>query len=310
VAKVFEVLPVLVKRCIRQIVSLIIFATSVLAENFQGIEVTVLGNTAVDAPAIVFIPGLNSNKETFVGTCKALKSSYRCYLLSLPGFAGVAPLKNLDAGFVEPMRDRILAYVKAKNISRPIIMGHSLGGLIALMMAEESPEVARALVLVDAFPYFPAILNPTADAKAMLVMAQNTKQQTLLQPLAHYQSARMQTVTRGMSNQSARVKLLQMWTKSSDRNTSAQAMFDMMTIDMRKRAGQIKTPTLVFGAWAAYKEFGWTKASTEAIFKTQFQKLVGVQIKMSDTAYHYIAWDDPVWMRQETVKFLMALPKP
>jgi pimeloyl-ACP methyl ester carboxylesterase len=287
------------------ILSTLVFAKLAMAEKFQGMDVSVEGQ----GPAIVFIPGMNSNKETFVDTCGRLKLRYTCHLLSLPGFAGQAPMSSMESGFVAPMRDRVLAYIRAKKIEKPIIMGHSLGGFIAMMIAEKAPNVPSALILVDSFPYFPAILNPNVDAKAMLAMAKKTREQSLAQPLAEYRQANAQMVTRGMSTDSVRVRLLQDWVKITDRATSAQAMFDLMTIDLRKRVGSIKTPTLVLGAWAAYKDFGWTKASMESVFKAQYQAYAGAEIRMSDSAYHFIAWDDPSWTHQQTIQFLTSIAK-
>ena len=273
------------------------------AEVFQGMDVTVEGR----GPAMIFIPGLNSGKETFTDTCAQFKANYTCHLLNLPGFAGVPARSDLKNAFVEPMRDTILAYIKAKKLDAPVIVGHSLGGVTALLIAEKAPTVPKALVIVDSLPFFSAIRNPAATEESVKPMAASMKKQMLEQPLEQYQTVATQMVSQGMSNQTERVPLLQQWAKSSDRATTSQAMFDLMTIDLRGRVAKIKTPTLVLGAWAAYKAYGSTAESTLQIFKSQYQQLPGVQIKLSDSAYHFISWDDPKWLYQQSNTFLNQL---
>ena len=77
-----------------------------------------------------------------------------------------------------------------------------------------------------------------------------------------------------------------------------------MTTDLRGPIAQIKTPTMVLGAWAAYKPYGSTKESTKAIYVAQYQQLPNVDIRMSDTAYHFISWDDPQWLQTQVRDFL------
>ena len=53
--------------------------------------------------------------------------------------------------------------------------------------------------------------------------------------------------------------------------------------------------------------YGATKASTQAIFEQQYAAHPSVRIKLSDTGYHFLMWDDPKWLQQQVREFL-ALP--
>jgi len=275
------------------------------AETFRGIDVQREGK----GPAMIFIPGLNSSRATFTDTCAQFKAQYTCILLTLPGFAGQPPLKRVDAGFLVPMRDAILAYIAEQKIQQPVLVGHSLGGALALMIAEKAPTVPQALIIVDSLPFFSAIQNPQATSASATARAESMKKQMLEQPLEQYRKTAAQMGVMGMSNQPSRHATLVEWSQKSDRATTTQAMFDLMTTDLRERVGTIKTPTLVLGAWAAYKSFGSTKDSTKAIYVGQYQKLKGVKIEMSETAYHFISWDDPKWLSAQVRNFLKSLPK-
>lgn len=277
-------------------------AGSVKAETFEGIDIKVEGA----GPDLIFIPGLNSSKETFTDTCEQFKANYTCHLLTLPGFAGQAPLANLDNGFLLPVRDSILRYVAKKDLKKPVFVGHSLGGFMSLLIAEHAPNVPKALVIVDSLPFYSAIQNPAATEASVKPMAEGMKKQMLDQPLEQYRQRAAQMATMGMSNKPESAKTLVEWSQSSDRATTSQAMFELMTTDMRDRVASVKTPTLVLGAWAAYKAYGSTKESTKAIFTAQYQKLNGVQIELSETGYHFLSWDDPQWVTQQMTQFLQA----
>ncbi|MGW1893870.1 alpha/beta fold hydrolase [Streptomyces sp. NPDC002004] len=55
----------------------------------------------------------------------------------------------------ELMRDDVRAFLTALAIERTDVIGHSLGGIVALLLAQEEPERIRRLVLEDAPAPFP-----------------------------------------------------------------------------------------------------------------------------------------------------------
>ncbi len=274
-------------------------AATAPVSHFQDINVQVEGS----GPALIFIPGLNSASGTFTETCAAFRSTHTCHLLHLPGFAGNAPINGVENGFMIAMRDRVIAYIKAHDLKQPVLVGHSLGGALSLMIALKEPELAGKLVIVDSLPYFAAIQNPAATPDAVRPMADNMRKMMLAQAPEQYRAGLKQNLA-GMSRLPERMPTLVQWGESSDRATTAQAMYDLMTIDLRNDIASIRTPTLVLGAWAAYAPFGASKASTEAIFRTQYAKLAGVDIRLSDTGYHFLSWDDPQWLTQQLAQFL------
>ena len=270
--------------------------------DIDGLRVTVEGS----GPALVFIPGLNSASGTFTETCAAFKAQYTCHLLHLPGFAGNAPIANLQNGFLIPMRDRVEHYIRSQALQQPVLVGHSLGGVLSLMVAEHAPELTKGLVIVDSLPFYSAIQNPAATPESVRPYAEQMRKGMLAASPEDYQRNTVAAL-RGMSRQPERMPTLTAWGHASDRATTAQAMYDMMTMDFRPDLARIKTPAMVLGAWAAYASFGATKDSTRAIFTTQYATMPNVQIHLSETAYHFITWDDPQWVTQQMSRFLQAL---
>ncbi len=270
-----------------------------LARNNHGLGVEVIGKGS----PLIMIPGLNSAADTWRETCAALRPEVQCHLLQLPGFAG-QPAVASDA-FLDTMRDRVLAYVDEQGLRSPVVIGHSLGGLLALKMALKSPRAFSRLIIVDSLPFFPAAQNPAATVASVTPMAEGMRQSMLAaDDESFFRNA--QAALAGMNRSPERVKTLGEWGRASDRATTTQALYELMTTDVRAAIKDIHTPTLVLGAWAAYAQYGATRESTESIFRDQYAALDGVRIEMSDSGYHFLMWDDPQWLQSQVRAFLSA----
>jgi pimeloyl-ACP methyl ester carboxylesterase len=286
-------------------IAILVCMISANQSHGAAIKTSLSVETNGTGPALVFIPGLNSGKETFRATCDHFQKNYQCHLLQLPGFAGHPAKPGLQQEFLIAMRDEILAYINTHKLKKLTLVGHSLGGTLSLMLTLKAPELVDKLVIVDALPFYPAIQNPALTAELMRPQAEQMRTMMYNQTQADYEknaAANMQ----GMSNNPARLPLLIEWSKHSDRATTTQAMVALMTTDLRSDIATIKQPTLVLGAWAAYKAYGSTKDSTAGIFQLQYAKLKNVDIRLSDTGYHFLTWDDGDWVNQQISEFLSA----
>lgn len=269
------------------------------SETFEGMDVKVIGKGA----PMIFIPGLNSSSEVFTETCEAVKKEHTCYLLQLPGFAGQAPLSNLDHDYLNTIRDSVIHLIDSKKLKHVTLVGHSLGGTLGLMIAMKPSQSIDKLVIIDSLPFYAAAQNPAASAEAMRPVAANIRNGMLSQSAEDYHNGAI-TNLQGMSNNPDRTTTLIKWLDDSDRNTTSLAMYDMMTTDLRQDIAAIKQPILVLGAWAAYKNYGATKDSTKALFAAQYAQAKNVTIEMADTSYHFIPWDEPQWLEQRIKAFL------
>lgn len=270
-------------------------------QTFQDLQVDVVGK----GRPVLMIPGLNSAGATWTETCAALRQDQvQCHIVTLPGFAGLPAAKdaNKDAWLAD-MRDRLLAYVEARKLEQPVVMGHSLGGFLALQMAIERPAAFERVVVVDALAFLGAVQNPAATADSVRPMAEAMRARMLSQDEAGYRAGVSATL-KGMAHDPGRVATLEAWGNASDRTITAQAMYEMMTIDLRDSVDQIRVPTLVLGAWAAYAPYGSTRESVATLYKAQYAKLDGVRIEMSEGGYHFLMWDDPQWLQSQVRGFI------
>lgn len=93
---------------------------------------------------IVLIHGFAENSGIWEQQTTQLKKRYRVIIPDLPGTA-VAPLSTPLT--IESMAEYVYAILLAENISHAVIIGHSMGGYIALALAEKYPSLLKGLGL-------------------------------------------------------------------------------------------------------------------------------------------------------------------
>ena len=249
---------------------------------------------------MLLIPGLNCTGAVWDEAVAHYQSQYQCHVISLAGFGGTAPVDVTDP-LLPAVRDQLLAYIKTQKLTKPIIVGHSLGGFMALALSAAQPDAIGPLVIVDSLPFLAAIQNPAATVETVKPTADKMRQQM---KQGHMPAAAQRQMVAGMATDTARQSLIARWGMASDPATTAQAMYDMYTIDLRNDISRIKQPVLVLGAWAAYAQYGSTKESTRAIYAQQYAKLPQARIEMSEAGRHFLMYDDTAWFLAQTDAFL------
>ena len=226
-------------------------------------------------------------------------------MMQLPGFAGLAAMKNSnpETPFLSTIRDNLLSYIDAKKLQQPIVIGHSLWGELALQMAIKSPSKLGRIIIVDSLPFFPAATAPTATAATAKPMADGMKAGMMQGSLDIYHKG-LKANLRGMTLSEKRLETLVNWGLSSDRVTTTQAMYELFTVDLRDDLSKISTPTLVLGAWAAYAQYGSTEEAVRKTFTDQYANLKSARIEMSKIGYHFLMWDDPQWLVAQVKTFI------
>lgn len=260
----------------------------VATEKFQDLQLSRSG----EGRPVLMIPGLNSPASVWTETCAQLQPGVRCLMVQLPGFAG-SPALSKPEDFLQQMKGQLQALLQQEAPQGATVVGHSLGGVLGLMLAaDRGGKTVKQLVVVDSLPFLPGIQNPAATVEQVKPMAEGMRQGMRTAP-AEGLRAQLTPMMAGMTRQSERIEDLVQWGLSSDRNTTAQAMYELWTTDLRPQLSQIRVPTTVLGAWAAYERMGSTQASTRAIFERQYADLKGLDLQMSDKGYHFLMWDDP-----------------
>src|SRR5687767_12015381 len=102
-------------------------------------------------PDVILIPGLSASRGIWNSTVAAVPG-YRYHLVQVAGFAGTQAGGNAAGKVAAPVADEIARYIAAHRLDRPAIVGHSMGGSIALMVGARHPGLAGRLMVVDMLP--------------------------------------------------------------------------------------------------------------------------------------------------------------
>jgi pimeloyl-ACP methyl ester carboxylesterase len=102
--------------------------------------------------SLILIPGLASGPWVWQDVVRSLKGQHTLYVLTLPGFDGRPAIEGDPwTATLEGLRQLIAS----RKLSQPVLVGHSLGGSLALALAADAPRLVGGVVSIDGLPVFP-----------------------------------------------------------------------------------------------------------------------------------------------------------
>jgi pimeloyl-ACP methyl ester carboxylesterase len=276
---------------------LLLFTACLILPAQDAFQVKVSGH----GQPMILIPGLSSGGETWDSTVAHYKDRFECHVLTVAGFNGVP---RVPAPMLDTVRDSVATYIRDKKLAKPVIVGHSLGGFLALELGSKYPDLVGPLVIVDSYPFMAGIADPSTTSEQAKAQAAEMRKYMGNQSQDMYERyVKSGIATRMMTTKDSDFERLIEWGLKSDRSAVTDAMAEMFAADLRADLARIKSRTLVLGSWIGYKEYT-DGPKTLANLKLQYSKLPDVQIRLNDTARHFIMWDDPEWMFAHIDAFL------
>ncbi|KTT56906.1 alpha/beta hydrolase [Pseudomonas oryzihabitans] len=110
------------------------------------------------SPTFVLLHFLGGSHRTWFPTVPYLDGVHRCVALNTPGFGDAA---EVDGYSVAEMADQVDASIRALGLERCILVGHSMTGKVAVVLAARRPEYLTGLILVAPSPPGP---QPMSEA--------------------------------------------------------------------------------------------------------------------------------------------------
>jgi pimeloyl-ACP methyl ester carboxylesterase len=112
------------------------------------------GTAAKDSPTILLLHGLMGCAETFLPLMESFGPGLHILALDLPGAGQSERRTDIDAS-LKFTAEHLARVIEVLGLYRPIVLGHSHGGAVALRLATLYPKLLKSLVLVaPAHPYF------------------------------------------------------------------------------------------------------------------------------------------------------------
>ncbi|MNX48207.1 Sigma factor SigB regulation protein RsbQ [compost metagenome] len=243
--------------------------------------------------SIIFIPGFASSGEVWNETKATFEKDFTCYTLTMSGFAGVKP--HPKASF-ENWKNEIAAYIRDNKIEKPILVGHSMGGGLALAIAADYPELIGKIVVVDALPCLAALSDPSFKSKENNDCTATVNQMTAMNETQFYDMQK-QMMPRLLQDQS-KLETIVGWSVKSDRNTFGQMYCDFYNTDLRAKISQIKCPSLVL--LESYF------INLKPAIDEQYKNLKTANFNYANKGLHFIMYDDTAWYMEQLNNFIKA----
>jgi pimeloyl-ACP methyl ester carboxylesterase len=243
-------------------------------------EVTVTGT----GRPVVFMPGLGSPGSVWDGTVAHLGGKVQAHVLTLAGFAGVAPI---PPPFLLTVHDQLVDYVK--HLDHPIVVGHSLGGAEVLWLAETNSADVAGVIDVDGLPFLAAIQDPTITEAKASASAKMVHDMMMQMPPDKF-AAQTKTMLSSMITKPEDVDRIAAATAKSDRETFATAFVELLAKDLRADLPKITTRVTII---AAGDEGGVPRPQLEAAWHTQIDAIKGASFHMVDNSKHFVMLDQP-----------------
>jgi pimeloyl-ACP methyl ester carboxylesterase len=257
------------------------------------ISVEVIGK----GPDVIFIPGLASSRETWRATAERLRAHYRLHLVQVAGFAGESARANAAGPVLAPTAEAIDAYIVANHLAPATLVGHSLGGTIALWLAEHHPDHLRKVLLVDAVPWVAQVF---VSPEVTMGVATNIAERIRTGPP---QSEADQTrMIAGMVSGAPDRVMVMGWGKQSDAKVVQNALADDFELDLRPGLATLKTPITLL--YPDYAPLGVPAGATDKRYGAWFAPVPGVKLERVDHSLHFIMLDRPAALAADLDAFL------
>lgn len=266
-----------------------VLSISMVYSQASAIRVEKIGK----GTTILFLPGFTTPGSVWKETIKNLNGKYESHLVSYAGFNGLAPI---EGPWYESVKTAIIKYITENKLSGINIVGHSMGGNLAVDIAAALPDKVVRVVLVDSIPCMRELMMPGVTAEQISYDNPYSKQLLNMQPEAFKQTSTM--IAQSMTSSLDKVDTIANWSVQADRKTYVNGYTDLLKLDLRNVLEKITAKTLILGAPVPNKDIVMVN------MEKQYAKLSNKTIEIAAGGKHFIMFDQPQWFYEKLNSFL------
>lgn len=266
------------------------------------LHVRVDGEGQSGARDIILIPGLSSSPEVWDSTVEHLGPGWRVHRIHVHGFAGAPAGGNATGPVAAPVAEEIARYIQEAGLDKPVVVGHSMGGTIGMMLAARHPDSVGKLMVVDMVPFMGAMFAaPGATAESVTPTADQIYAGMSGSPRAAYLAQAEASVTGMINTEALRAGPLED-VRNSDQQVSAASFRELIVTDLRPELPAITAPVEV--VYVKFNDARMTPEITDSIYRMSFATLPGATLRRIDDSAHFIMLDQPQAFFAELDAFL------
>jgi pimeloyl-ACP methyl ester carboxylesterase len=242
---------------------------------------------------IIFLPGFITPGSVWDETVKNLKGTYESHLVSYAGFNGIEPI---EMPWYDNIKKELISYVATNKLKEVKLIGHSMGGNLAVDLAAELGNTVDRVIIVDALACMREVMMPGVPSEAFQYNSPYNQQTLEMSADAFQQTATM--MAQGMTSVVEKQEVIELWILEADRKTYVYGYTDLLKLDLRPVLASIKIPVLILGAPFPSKEV------VVPTYEKQYASLANKKIEIAPSGRHFIMFDQPEWLYNQINSFL------
>jgi pimeloyl-ACP methyl ester carboxylesterase len=238
---------------------------------------------------VVLLPGLATGPWEWGDLLQRLAQQHTVFAVSLPGFDG----RPVVAG---PLIDRVTSdfwkMLDGQKIVRPIVIGHSLGGILAIVLGEQHPERLRGIIAIDGLPIIPGLERVPVEQRAAALppVAGQTREQFLAFEKSFMRSP-LGVLDPELADRAAELEA------NSDTGAVSVWLREILTSDFRPDLAKITVPLLEIAPYyapdLANAPVQYTEAQKVEYYRGLLSGTPKVQIVSVSPSRHFAQLDQP-----------------
>lgn len=253
-------------------------------------------------PNVILIPGLTSHRDVWTTTAAALESRYTVHVVQVKGFAGFPAEANAEGQVSAPVAEEIARFIGERNLGRASLIGHSMGGSIAMMTAARHPDLVDRVMVVDMFPWMGAMFGPPGStAESVRPVADQIAGQMRAAPPGTGGGMMEEMINSMVRTESARPAMMQ-YARDSDRATMANAFHELIVTDLRPELSNIRVPLTVL--YVIPPNVPIPAAQYESYLRMSYANAPQARLIKIEDSYHFIMVDQFERFMSEVNAFL------
>jgi len=158
------------------------------------------------------------------------------------------------------------------------------------MLARAHPGDVDQAMVVDALPFFPVLMDPSATADSIKPMAEMMRAKVASGYGKPADPATVEANVKSLALKPDSIAQMKTWAAAADPRVTAQAQYEDLTTDARPDLGGITTPVTLIVPWTDAR-FG--EARTLAFYKGQYATLPKANFVGIGDAGHFVMLDQP-----------------
>lgn len=243
---------------------------------------------------IILIPGLASGGWAFSSSVKRFSPNHVVYVVTLAGFDGMAAPAKKD-GYIDLADEELEKLIVTRHLDHPILIGHSLGGTLALLFATAHSDLISGIITVDGLPVFPGTENMPTNRRGEMGVKARARVATS-SPEAFAEQQMEYAKTDAVMHEDMADQLAPMLARS-DPEAVAQYLGEDLTLDFRAALPDIKVPVLLVTPYNPADGQRMnppnTQADKVAYYRTLMQGTPQLEVIAIAPARHFVMFDQP-----------------